>query len=176
MPSQKSYLDQVHTLAVGVAHLLLGKAVPEWPTSTRAHPSFWVTVLLQPAGSLWPEAARYFPFRVRWDIWENVVVPILTNPDHQFLPDNGAGRNWRKIALLDAGAYDQIVGDLQEALIANAKAVGFLPADPPEATPYVSPPVAPGEPVDRTPGIDEGVETFLRYDEEVKPPVYEKFD
>jgi len=176
MPSQKSYLEQVEVIAIGIAHLLLGKAKPIFPTTTRAHPSFWVTVHLLPEGALWPGATQHFPHRVRWDIWDNVVVPILQNEDHQFLPNNGADRNWRQVALLDAGAYDQIVSNLQEALIAGYKEKGYLPADPAPSIPFVSPPSEPGGPVDQTPEVDEESETYARYDGDVEPPIYIRFD
>lgn len=174
MPATPNQLIQAEVLAIGLVHVLLGKAVPLFPTSTVAHPSFWVTVQLLPEGAIWPEAATYFPLFVRWDIWENAVVPVLADDSNQFRPNNGADRNWRTIALLDAKAYDVLVGNIQSALVTSFQAAGVMQPEPASTAVLALP--SPGEPVDRTPTVAEEDEMYIRYDRSEEPPVYTQFD
>lgn len=127
MPATQVQFEQVNRLAVGVLHMLLGSADVEFPNSTQAHPSFWVTVQLAPKGPLWAGAERLFPFQVRWDIWEYVVVPVLGNDNNQFFPDNGAERNHLNLARLDH--HQGLLAHLKGVLVEALKAAGFFPAD-----------------------------------------------
>ncbi len=174
MPATLNQLEQAEVLAIGVAHVLLGKATPLWPTTTRAHPSFWVTVHLLPRGAVAPDAAKYFPMYARWDVWENAVVPVLADKGNQFFPDDGADRNWQALALLDGDFYKGVVGKIQSALVEGFKSSGLMVPDP--ASTDVLAPAAPGEPVDRTPTVAEEDEMFIRFDIEEAPPQYTQFD
>lgn len=65
----------LRTLALSVIYINLGRAAPNFPTTSRAHPSYWVYVdLIPPGGLLSPDHRTYFPNRVRWDIWKCVVA------------------------------------------------------------------------------------------------------
>src|SRR3989344_4131204 len=67
----------LHQLAVGILHFNLGLAGVEFPATTRAHPSYQVLVLLTPKGLLEGGHKPLFPFQVRWDLWQRVVVPLF---------------------------------------------------------------------------------------------------
>ncbi len=165
-------LNQIETLAVGVIHILAGKAQPLWPSTTRAHPSFRVTIHLLPNGALWPDAAALFPMQARWNIWESVVYPVLSDDTNQFFPDNGADRNWGNLALL--GDIETLMGKVQTALVVQAQAKGFMA--PEAASTAVLAPTNTGEPVDRTPAVDEEAEMYDRHDTDNSPPLYTQFD
>jgi hypothetical protein len=67
-------------LALGVLYINLGRAAPEFPTTTRAHPSYEVFVGLVPPGDPFKDAYGHaFPMKVRWDIWRNVVEPLFAD-------------------------------------------------------------------------------------------------
>lgn len=174
MPATLNQLEQVEVLAVGVIHVLLGKAVPLFPTSTRAHPSFWVTVHLTTDGPIWPTAGKLFPFQVRWDIWETAVVPVLADESNQFLPNDGADKNWRTLALMDAKAYELLVGNIQRALVLSFQDLDLMQPEPTSLD--VLAPAAPGEPVDRTPTVAEEDEMHVRFDTTGEPSLLIKFD
>jgi hypothetical protein len=183
MPSTQTQLNMVQRLAVGVVHLLAGNADLEFPTSTQAHPSFEVIVTLTPKGPVWPGAGVWFPFRVRWDIWDEAVVPILQNDSYQFYPDNGAERNWAMLAKLED--VPGLTAFYQKLLVDSLKTTGYLPADV-DLNPVVVPaaPAAPGEPVVRNPEAAQaqaeveaaGGTVYEQLDVSDVPPVYQKFD
>lgn len=128
MPATETQLRQVEKLATGVLHLLLGKVALEWPTSTRAHPSFYVHVGLVPNGALYPRALLEFPFQVRWDIWDRAVAPLLNDEGIQFTSPLG-GKNWKNVSLLDLEDYDTLLAAIKGLLVESLKATGYLPAD-----------------------------------------------
>ena len=183
MAATQTQLDQVERCAVGILHMLLGKATLEFPTSTQAHPSFQVTVLLISNGALWPAAGNQFPFQMRWDIWENVAVPVLLDEANQFFPDNGASRNHLMLALLDMDLPTEALTKVQEVLVDAMKVAGYMPEDPADPNPVVVP-VAAGEPITREPEISQQqAETsagegtvYSRLDADDEPPVYTQFD
>lgn len=74
------YQLDLRTLALDVLYINLGCAAPNFPTTSRAHPSLWVYVDLVPAGGLLSSTHKsYFPNKVRWDIWQKVVVPFFAD-------------------------------------------------------------------------------------------------
>lgn len=76
------YQIDLRTLALTVIYLNLGRVAPSFPTSNRAHPSYWVFVdQVPPDGLLTPDHKIYFPNKVRWDVWQCVVVPVLARAD-----------------------------------------------------------------------------------------------
>ena len=180
MPATDDQLDYVRGLAIGLIHVQLGNADPEWPTSSKAHPSFWVWVVLTSKGPLWPGARSLFPIRVRWDLWERVVVPLLGEPENQFLPDNGAGRNHGLLSQLNLGEYDNLVNAFASKLVDRLKAEGFLQPDPVvlvASGPLVAQSVENPEVVQRKADLEAaGGTIFERFDDEGTGLVYERFD
>lgn len=82
----------VRRLAIGCLYLLARKAIPDFPGSTRASPSRIVFVNLAWGEPLRQEDRALFPLRVHWDIWDKVVVPILTVTNPGTDPSNiGSG-------------------------------------------------------------------------------------
>jgi len=78
MATLTSFQIDLRRLAVGILYINLGRAAPEFPTTSKAHPSYKVFVNLTPSGAGGRDAYGYlFPFFVRFDIWENVVVPLF---------------------------------------------------------------------------------------------------
>ena len=133
-------------LAVGMVHVYFGNAIIEWPTTSRAHPSWWVWIVLTPKGPRWEGASSYFPMKVRWDVWDSVVAPQFKEYD------------W-KVPL------DTLVANLHASLQAN----GFLPSDLEvvEDLPLDVPQTIEPEP--------EGT-IFVNFDTEVGLPVFAPFD
>lgn len=68
----------IRRLSIGCLYLLVRKAIPDFPGSTRSAPSQIVFVNLAWGEPLRPEDRIQFPMRVPWNIWHRVVVPILT--------------------------------------------------------------------------------------------------
>lgn len=67
-----------HALAVAVLYLLWGWGRLEFPSTTRAHPS-WLVCVQRAAGTRSRGYDTYFPMWVRWDLWEKVVVPVYSD-------------------------------------------------------------------------------------------------
>lgn len=72
----RQYLD-LERIALGCVYLINQKAVVEFPNTTRSHPSDYAVVILSPGKLLRDGDAAFFPFKVPWDLWQNVVVPLL---------------------------------------------------------------------------------------------------
>jgi hypothetical protein len=75
--------NEIRNLAVGCLHVIYGRASVEFPTSTRAHPSYWVFVGLNFFGPLSDEYRTVFPFRVWWKVWKQVIVPVVKDSWNQ---------------------------------------------------------------------------------------------
>ena len=73
--------NQARKLAIGCLYLLVRKAIPDFPTTTRSHPSEFVVVGLAYGKPLREVDRLVFPMKVPWYIWNNVVIPILTVTD-----------------------------------------------------------------------------------------------
>jgi len=78
MASLTPFQQDLRRLAAGVLYMNMGRAAPNFPTSTRAHPSYQVFVdLTPPADALRDPLAYLFPFKVSWVIWQRVIVPLF---------------------------------------------------------------------------------------------------
>lgn len=147
-------LDALRTLAVGLVHIQWGNAGLEWPTTSRAHPSWWVWIVLTPKGPLWESGSMVFPMKVRWDLWERVIVPFLEEPENAKQP-NEQPRN--------------LVELFTARLVTQFKAVGLLPSDLVEAPEFPSVPQV-------LPSLEpEGI-LFVQFDSEDRIPEFEQFD
>lgn len=61
-------------------YVLLGRAAPSFPTTTRSHPSKEVVVLLLHRSLIRPGHKAYFPWVVSGDVWEYAAKVVLSDP------------------------------------------------------------------------------------------------
>lgn len=120
----------LYQLSVGVLYLNLGLGSLEFPTTTRAHPSYQVQVVLRPKEPLTADHRQLFPFFVRWDIWQRVVVPVFK--DGSALVKVGAETNetlrqWINREYLATGNYSDLLRKIATLLLANLIAQGYVP-------------------------------------------------
>jgi len=157
-----SSLD-LRQLAIGILYINLGRAAVTFPQSTPAHPSYIVFVdLVPPLGLLAESHRHYFPFRCRWDLWDQVVVPIFTDASVLVkTTTQTSGRNQIQRAALLIGDYETLLAKIEQAILRGYEAAGFVPAG--TATWEAgAEPEAPGEPV-TPPGINDG-SPYSRFD------------
>lgn len=161
---------ELDRMAVGILYLNLGMAVPLFPNSTRAHPSPVVRVILTPKGLdglLTGSHRRYFPFNVRWDVWECVVLPILEDgtvlvkvPATQ----QDSLRNRMNVeALGRQGGYAEVLLRIQKAVFDKYVECGLAPEEA-EAGGFVPFPEVPGEPV-LNPAAEGVGRVYTKFDE-----------
>ena len=120
----------LHRWAVGVIYLNLGLAVVEFPTSTRAHPSYQVHVGLSPRGPLSEGHRSLFPFYVRWDIWQQVIVPLFADGAALIkvgYDTNETLRQWINREYLAVGDYETLIGKVERLLLAALEEAGYVP-------------------------------------------------
>lgn len=101
------------TLAIGCACYMKGWAVLDFPGSTKASPSQEVWVqrsIATPKQLPVAEGVFEFPMIVRWDVWRQVVVPILTT-----------------VTMPGSGSFSSLVETLETELMVALKEEGFLP-------------------------------------------------
>ena len=120
----------LHQLAVGVLYLNLGRAGLDFPTSTKGHPSYLVHVTLVPGGLLSEDHKELFPFQVRWDIWQRVVVPLFV--EGSVLVKVGAEQSdtlclWINKEYLLTGDTTALIAKIQQALLAGFEDQGYIP-------------------------------------------------
>ena len=133
-------------LSVGIFYLLAERAITDFPGSTRAAPSVKVVVSLTARGVLRSGDKIFFPFSVPWDIWQQAIVPVLTDLNLQIRRDTGNLRAYLNTTALRTRADSEVfILRIRAALEASLQTAGFLEAD--AATTTVTP-VA-GEPVVR---------------------------
>lgn len=65
-------------LAVGCFYLLARRAIPNFPGSTRGSPSEVVFLELSHGPLIQQSDKVFFPMRIPWYIWKNVVIPLIT--------------------------------------------------------------------------------------------------
>ena len=68
---------ETERLAVGVVYLLYQRAVLNFPSTTRSHPSYLVYIQRNSTEPLRSGDNTFFPFQVAWFIWEGTVFPVL---------------------------------------------------------------------------------------------------
>ena len=123
------FTTDLNLWATGVLYLNLGRASVEFPTVTRAHPSYRVHVTLTPKGPLNEGHRKMFPFEVRWDIWQRVVVPLFVAGDALVkvgAETNETLRQWinREYLLTN---YPGLILKIERLLLANLEAEGYVP-------------------------------------------------
>jgi len=136
-------------MAVGCLHILLSRAHADFPGTTRAAPARWVVVQLAPGGPLAPAYKGYFPYKVIWYVWQNVVVPVLEDPTYQIVTEDTTSlRVSLNQALIEEGDYKGVTDKIEAALIVRLKEQGMVQPDAePESSSTLVDPVAPGEPI-----------------------------
>ena len=120
----------LYRLALGCLYVNLGKAVLDFPGSTRAHPSLKVTVSRAFGEPLRDGDKQYFPFQVVWHIWESVVVPVLQDPAYQVITrETSSLRITGNQAFIESGDYEALLQHIQRGLIVQMQEVGILPPE-----------------------------------------------
>lgn len=107
-------------LSVGILYLMVDRAVLDFPTSTAAHPSDWVFVNRSVGALLREGDGPLFPFKVRWHVWENLVVPIWNNPNLRVKLRGILGPTPKNLLLLQLGQLDLLLSEIRAALAAQA--------------------------------------------------------
>lgn len=139
-------------LAVVCLYLIAGRAIPDFPGTTRASPSTWVWVSQSTGRPLKAGDEIYFPSKVSWKIWQWVVIPVLTVTNPWTDPNLiGSGsdpltgkcydlgveirttlrRSLRlegNVARIDLGDYDNLIALLSQSLALLMVDQGWLPA------------------------------------------------
>lgn len=131
MESRSTIINRldIRQIAVGILHLNLGKAILDFPGSTKAHPSRWVVISLTTGGSLDGRFRQYFPFKVIWHLWEDVVVPVLQDPTYQVITRTEDLRNQINQQSLWDGDYNTLLARIEEGIVTQMQVVGLLPAE-----------------------------------------------
>lgn len=104
----------VKRVAVGVLHLLEGRAVVDFPGSTRSSPSRFAVVSLSFGGAIQPQWRLSFPFSVPWDLWQDQVVPVLRVLLADGIPEGDLSRKLAYVELLlrdGVGSLEEDIGD-----------------------------------------------------------------
>jgi hypothetical protein len=114
--------QDLHRYAVAVMLRQLGMLLLNFPTSNRAHPSACAYLQMSPKWSERVGYWEYFPMRVRWDIWEGVLVPVLRDETLRVQVERSRTR-------IELGDYKSLLDQLTAALGRHARLRGFLPAE-----------------------------------------------
>ena len=131
-----TFQAELRRWSVGVLYVNLGLAVVDFPTSTRAHPSYLVHVALSPREPLTGGHRALFPFQVRWDIWQRVVVPMFAAGDALVkvgADTNETLRQWLNREYLTTGDYDTLIQKIEVLMLARLEAEGYVPPGTTEA-------------------------------------------
>jgi hypothetical protein len=108
--------------AVAVLFVQVGAALLDFPTTSRSHPSSHAYLQLSPRWSDRLGHREYFPMRVRWDYWQNVVVPVLADESLRV-------QVAKYQEAIGSGNFTLILDDIRVALKRGAEANGFLPVE-----------------------------------------------
>lgn len=159
------FKNDLRQLAVAVLYLNLDRAGVDFPTTTRAHPSYLVHVTRVPGKDVLEGSHRkLFPFLVSGDFWQRVVVPLFADAStlvkvHE--EHNETLRQQINREYLLTGDHQTLIAKIEQALIDGAVAQGFLPEGTTEEG-FIAEPEAPGEPV-VPPGTNDG-SPYARFD------------
>ena len=119
-------------IAVGVLYINLGLAASEFPTTTRAHPSHIVRVVLIRGFLLEGAHKALFPFDVRWDVWRDIVSPLFDDGSVLVKILGGGGgtlRNEIQRQHLLGGNISPLVNKIKEGIRALLVARGYVPPE-----------------------------------------------
>lgn len=160
-----SFQYDTRQLAVGILYINLGLASPEFPSTSRSHPSYQVYVTLVPSRNLLDGSHNaLFPFFVRWDVWQNVVAPIFEDgamlvkvleSTHETL------RQQINRAML-TGDLEGLIEKIEQAVLRGYQDQGYVPSEVIPTGYIVAPPTIPGAPV-VPPGTNDG-SPYQRFD------------
>jgi hypothetical protein len=171
-PNSYNTDGDINRLAIGCLNLLAGRAVVDFPSSTRSHPSFFVTVSLSSDVGLKDGDQKYFPFQVPWYIWQRVVVPVL-HPE-TLETDFGVAfkdklveslRVWKNIDAANLEDYVSLTDHVSMVIATLMELYGYIPSGTVATYPTVlaASGSAPGEPIVRGPVV--GDPNYPRSDE-----------
>ena len=123
----------IYQIAVGCFYILMRRGQIDFPGSSRAHPSLEVVVNRAGPEVIRSGDAAFFPFSVRWDVWQFGVVPLLEDPAYQVFHPDGT-RNQNNLSLIRRGDYNTYINYLADVLRSRLQTLGFIPATPSENT------------------------------------------
>jgi hypothetical protein len=130
MATLNPFQYDLYRLAVGILYINLGRAAVEFPTSTKAHPSYKVRVtLVPPLAALFSQHEAMFPFDVRWDLWQRVVVPLFADNSVLVKVLSSTSSSLR-VAMNQAMLSEDLAGlldKIQKGLAEGYVAAGFTP-------------------------------------------------
>lgn len=161
----------VSRVAIGVFYLFLDRAIANFPTTTRSHPSIWVVVERASKAPVRSGDTVFFPFKVRGLEWQDCVVPVLSNDTLKLKVHEEVKISLRveaNVLLVRQEKWDEMLGKIKDALIRSYQAAGYLPVEDTvfptdDETGAVEPPGGTGEPINRTPWILPE-EKYTRFD------------
>ena len=124
---------RVEKLAIMCLYVLTRKAVVNFPGTSRGSPSLWVVVELGYGKPLREADRVFFPMKIPWDLWNQVIVPVVTVKDPNF--DLGIEfwttlrdslRMVNNMIMLDP-EWEILIGRLIQALGLLMEDQGFIP-------------------------------------------------
>lgn len=153
-------------VAVACMHLVVGRAILDFPTSTQARASRFVTIHTDVRGPLADHFRQWFPMQVDGQVWQNAVVPILEDPMYRVstakLVPVVAGAPTTKVEIIENRVLQSLYADRDwkslldffvGALRQSYQTAGYFPAGSGQKEEVVEPkPLAPGEPLNRPDG------------------------
>lgn len=125
---------RVEVLAIMVLHLLTRKGIANFPGTTRGSPSTIVVVELAFGQPLRPGDRKYFPIVVPWNVWQEVIVPLLKGESpygidflYPYLGIGwGPGQNENNVRMLDP-EWEVLIARLVQAIGSLMEDRGFIP-------------------------------------------------
>jgi len=121
--------SEIYQIAVGCFYILMRRAQINFPGSFRSRPSEEVVVNWGGPEVLRSGDTAFFPFSVRWDVWQFGVVPMLKDPANQVFHSDGT-RNQNNLNLVGRGDYNTYIDYLAGTLRRRLQELGFIPPDP----------------------------------------------
>lgn len=116
------YESDLFRIAYGCVYLQAGKAIAQFPTSTVGHPSEWVVLCRTNSTPIKTGDNRFFPFRVKWDFWQNIVVPLMRGEGQELWVQFTKGGNpmdWESLILSWAALLKEQIEPIQEVTIGS---------------------------------------------------------
>jgi len=124
------FQTDLRQLAAGILYINLGRAAPEFPGSTRGHPSYKVLVALTPPADSQDALGHLFPFLVSGGLWQSVVVPLfeegstLVKVIEELRPSLRLPMNQIRLSQ----DLEGLLATIEKALLVVLEDLGYLPS------------------------------------------------
>jgi|APSaa5957512622_1039677.scaffolds.fasta_scaffold10210_3 hypothetical protein len=132
MVAASPFQFDLRQMAVGILYLNLGRAKLNFPTLSRSHPSEKVVVSLSAPVLVLSDSHRdLFPFSVRWDVWEKVVVPLFADGSVLVRVLEGTNDSLRlqiNRELLLTGDVDALLAKIEQAVLRGLVDNSYVPS------------------------------------------------